>query len=78
MMLDCKLCNYYEVLTHADKGTAKCEFTDIIFMEDVETLDIEYPCKNIPFADYLKRKQGMKQNQKHGQRQDQKQDSQPA
>ena len=60
-MLDCKLCNYYQTLARdnsiSDKGTARCDFTDIIFMDDVENLDIKYPCHNMSLSDYLQKKQ---------------------
>jgi len=57
-MLDCKLCNYYQTrntLT-SENNTAKCEFTGLVFVEDVENMNIDYPCKNVSFAEYQKRK----------------------
>lgn len=60
-MLDCKLCNFYQAFVRdrsiSYKGTARCELTDVIFMDDVENLDIEYPCRHVSLSDYLKRKQ---------------------
>ena len=60
-MLDCKLCNYYQVPARedsiSDKGTARCDLMDIVFMDDVENLDIEYPCRHMSLSEYLKKKQ---------------------
>lgn len=55
-MLNCKLCDYYHSL--ADQGSsnphlAKCDFTGLSFIKDVENLDIDYPCGNMSYADYL-------------------------
>ncbi|MFA6807769.1 MAG: hypothetical protein WCR27_02130 [Eubacteriales bacterium] len=59
-MLDCKLCNYYKTISYGnnypEKCTGMCEFTDIVFMEDVENLDIEYPCREMSLADYYNKK----------------------
>ncbi|MEL7657135.1 MAG: hypothetical protein AAGU75_14655 [Bacillota bacterium] len=56
-MLSCKYCDYYEELkTKSEGGKDKvsvCQFTDFIFTKDVEAMDIEYPCKNMSFQDYL-------------------------
>ncbi|QEY34465.1 hypothetical protein FL966_05035 [Caproiciproducens galactitolivorans] len=58
-MLDCKLCNYY----HAVSGKSFpglnlgiCDFSDTLFIEDVENLNIEYPCRKISYNDYLRKK----------------------
>lgn len=58
-MMDCKLCNYYHSVSGQsfpglDLGI--CDFSDTLFIEDAENLDIEYPCKEIDFYDYLRKK----------------------
>jgi hypothetical protein len=58
-MLDCKLCNYYhsvsgQSLPGLDLGI--CDFSDTLFIEDAENLDVEYPCKKIDYYDYLRKK----------------------
>jgi hypothetical protein len=57
-MLECKLCDYYKVIgtnpANYDE-TAKCEFAGVLFSNDVETLDIEYPCRGISYDQYLHR-----------------------
>lgn len=56
-MLDCKLCNYYEEDKRVSgKGLARCDFAGVIFMDDVENLDIPYPCRDVPLSDYYERK----------------------
>lgn len=59
-MLNCKLCDYYRSLPATDAShshAAKCEFSGVSFFEDVENVDMEYPCRRIRFLDYLRAKQ---------------------
>lgn len=60
IVLDCKLCIYYEVLSTgnaiAGKERARCDFADLLFLDDVDNMDRPYPCRDISFSDYLKRK----------------------
>lgn len=58
-MLNCKLCDYYHSLSgqgYSDQNLAICEFADLLFFDDVENLDIEYPCSKKNFEDYLQKK----------------------
>lgn len=58
-MLNCKLCDYYRSLPGPEASrshAAKCEFSGVSFFEDVENLDMEYPCRRICFSDYQRRK----------------------
>lgn len=55
-MLECALCDYFQKLG-AGKGTAKCVFTNFLFLHDPELLDIEYPCRNVSYAEYLKNRE---------------------
>ena len=56
-MLSCKYCDYYEEMkTKSENGKDRvsvCQFTDFMFTKDVETLEMEYPCKDMSFQDYL-------------------------
>lgn len=59
-MLNCKMCDYYQPLagTAASRShSAKCEFSGVSFLGDVENLEMEYPCSRIHFSDYLRKKQ---------------------
>lgn len=58
-MLNCKLCDYYHSLAGENVSVpdlAICEFTDLLFLTDVEKLDIEYPCRRMSFNSYLQKK----------------------
>lgn len=57
--MDCKLCDYYKSL---GSETAKCSFTGIVFSNDVDSLEIEYPCRNTSYEQYLSRKTGIVKN----------------
>jgi hypothetical protein len=55
-MLLCKYCDYFEEMkktTESGNEVSVCHFTDHLFMKDVEMLDIEHPCKDVSFQDYL-------------------------
>lgn len=55
----CKDCDYYHTLLKndfSDTNIAYCEFSDMLFLDDVDDLDTEYPCKQISFDEYLKNK----------------------
>jgi DNA helicase TIP49 (TBP-interacting protein) len=55
-MLECKLCDYYKSFSNhvcPNHDAGKCEFTGMLFFDDVENLDIEYPCYKISYMDYL-------------------------
>lgn len=58
-MLLCKDCDYYHALSGnglPDSGVSFCEFADTLFLDDVDDLETEYPCKPIRFGEYLKKK----------------------
>jgi hypothetical protein len=54
-MLSCKYCDYYEEIKTTEQGNevSVCHFSNHIFMKDVETMDMEYPCKGMSYQDYL-------------------------
>ncbi len=55
----CKECNYYHALSGdrlSNPNISFCEFSDVLFLEDVDDLQMEYPCKEISFREYLKKK----------------------
>ena len=55
-MLSCKYCDYYEEMKKsAEQGSevSVCHFTDHLFRKDVEALDMEYPCSDMSYQDYL-------------------------
>ena len=58
-MLQCEFCAYYKVLQSSEdrpnQNTAFCEFAGLIFMNDVKNIDLEYPCQNVSYSDYLNR-----------------------
>lgn len=51
-MLECKLCDYYKAL---NGNASKCGFTGVLFKDDVENLEMEYPCRNMTYDEYLSR-----------------------
>lgn len=58
-MLNCKLCNYYHSVSGQSfpgLNLGICDFTDMLFIEDVENLGIEYPCSEIDYNNYLQKK----------------------
>ena len=57
-MLNCKDCDYYRAIPEKDFGEdlSACDLSDMLFLSDVEDLDIEYPCRNISYNDYLQKK----------------------
>jgi hypothetical protein len=52
--MDCRLCDYYSGLGGGSKA-GRCEFADVIFFDDVDKLDAEYPCSSISYDEYLGR-----------------------
>lgn len=54
-MLECKLCDYYNAIHSGHGEAAKCNFTGVLFSENVEMLEMEYPCRNVSYAEYLQR-----------------------
>lgn len=55
-MLSCKLCNYYHSVSGQNfpgLNLGICDFADLLFVEDTENLEIEYPCSKIDYNDYL-------------------------
>lgn len=58
-MLNCNLCDYYREVQNdgkADHGKASfCEFSGFVFNKDLQDLDIEYPCSDISYEQYLSR-----------------------
>lgn len=62
-MLNCKLCDYYHSLSGEDISVpdlAICDFADLLFLSDVENMDIEYPCSKLSFEAYLQEKPSVK------------------
>lgn len=57
--MDCKLCDYYSSLGDGSEASM-CNFADVLFFRDVERLDMEYPCRNLSYDDYLDRTSGLK------------------
>lgn len=57
--MDCKLCDYYSSLGGGSE-TSMCDFADVLFFGDVEKLDMEYPCRNLSYDDYLDRTSKLK------------------
>lgn len=58
-MLDCKMCNYYHAIPDQNfpgLNLGICDFTDMLFIEDVEKMNIEYPCGKVDYNDYLRKK----------------------
>ena len=55
--MDCKYCDYLKELktkfSDSSKNVFVCQFTNYMFTADVETLDMEYPCKDVFYRDYL-------------------------
>lgn len=57
----CKDCDYYHALRgKAFSGTelSFCEFSDMLFLDDVDRLETEYPCRKISFDEYWQKKTG--------------------
>ena len=56
-MLNCEFCAYYKVLESAsdtpNPKVAICEFSGILFSDDVLNLTTEYPCQDISYSEYL-------------------------
>lgn len=57
-MLYCRDCDYYRSLSpeNEKEGAALCTFTDVFFAKPAERLDIEYPCRNVSFAEFEARR----------------------
>jgi hypothetical protein len=58
-MLNCKLCNYFHSVSGQSfpgLNLGICDFTDMLFIEDVDNLGIEYPCSKVDYNDYLRKK----------------------
>ncbi len=58
-MLDCKLCDYYHAVSGRDFNGLDlgiCDFTDLLFIEDAENITDEYPCRNMSYNEYLRKK----------------------
>lgn len=61
--MDCKLCNYYHEAGEPgaeNQSAAKCDFTGVFFLGDVDNYDIEYPCRNADFGSYRQREKPVK------------------
>lgn len=58
-MLNCKLCDYYHAVSGESfpgMNLGLCDFADMLFIEDAENLNIEYPCSKIEYPAYLAKK----------------------
>lgn len=57
-MLCCKDCNYYRNCSENGSGRADlavCDFADVLFIQDTDDLNVEYPCNRISFEEYLRK-----------------------
>jgi len=54
-MINCDRCDYFNEQSEVKGETMKCVFSNYVFKQHPEELDIEYPCKNISYTDYLNR-----------------------
>ena len=59
MTLVCKDCAYYRGCS--EKGfegldLAICDLADVLFLQNVEDLEMEYPCSKVNFNEYLTKK----------------------
>lgn len=59
-MLNCEYCDYCKNLMEVSKGSEGengcfCMFTGYAFVVDETKSDMEYPCKDISYQDYLNR-----------------------
>lgn len=55
----CKDCDYYHSFPKEkflESHISFCEFADTLFLDDVENLEVEYPCKNIDFNEHMQKK----------------------
>ncbi len=54
--MNCQYCDYYNELKNkaGDRNAYVCQFTNYIFAADADAMDIEYPCTNVSFQDYVK------------------------
>lgn len=56
-MLYCKDCDYFGRVKDelSDKDVMVCRFAQFVFAGDPENSDMEYPCKEISYDEYLER-----------------------
>ena len=49
--MHCNSCNYFKILRTNNESSSPdnfiCELTDYVFPEDVEDMNIEYPCSKV-------------------------------
>lgn len=55
-MLECRLCDYFGAHP-ADSALSECGFTGVIFSQEPENLDMEYPCRYATLSQYLNRRE---------------------
>ena len=64
-VLQCKYCDYLNVLRRTKESWGKnifvCEFTDFVFVGEIDSFDFEHPCKNVSFETHLTKKNNEKQ-----------------
>ncbi len=59
-MTNCEYCDYFKMI--GGRNTAElnakglCSFSNVIIITDSGNKDVEYPCKDISYQDYLERK----------------------
>lgn len=53
--MDCKYCDYYKPIFTGRTGAAVCTFTGVAFSADVDSLDMEYPCRRLSYDSFLAR-----------------------
>lgn len=57
-MLNCEYCDYFENVIGVSSGSeienvSLCKFSSYVFAADETKSDMEYPCKDISYQDYL-------------------------
>lgn len=50
-MLECKLCDYYKAASHGE--AAKCILTGVIFSNGLDKINMDYPCRVVPYNNHL-------------------------
>lgn len=47
--MECRLCDYFKIIGYSKSGKeiSKCNFTNTLFGDNVENIDINYPCSNV-------------------------------
>ena len=54
-MMNCEYCDYFKDKSSSKSRTMKCIFSNYVFEQHPEELDIEHPCKKISYKNYFLR-----------------------